>query len=117
VLGKTCDFVGGCMANLYSQDSINNRANLYHSWGDDPRYTALCLEKYSYLNPLYPAMSFMPAGEVFSQADIISQAEMRATRFYKEWLKPQRYLDVVFCNVERPPWFRRRAARRLARSS
>jgi DNA-binding NarL/FixJ family response regulator len=101
VLGKTCDFVGGCMANLYSQDSINNRANLYHSWGDDPRYTALYLEKYSYLNPLYPAMSFMPAGEVFSQDDIISQAEMRATRFYKEWLKPQRYLDVVFCNVEK----------------
>jgi DNA-binding CsgD family transcriptional regulator len=101
VLHKTCDFVGGSMANLFSQDSVNKKANLYYSWGDDPRYTSLYLEKHSQLNPLYPTTSFFPAGDVFSMTDIISHAEMRKTRFYKEWLKPQGYVDVVACNVEK----------------
>ena len=101
VLEKIAGFAGGVMANLFSQDIINKSANLYFSWGDDPKFTALYLEKYARINPLYPAMLLFPVGGVFSMKDIISPAEMRQTRFYKEWLEPQGYLDVIFSNLEK----------------
>jgi DNA-binding CsgD family transcriptional regulator len=101
VLEKIAGFAGGVMANLFSQDVVNKSANLYFSWGDDPKFTALYLEKYARINPLYPAMLLFPVGGVFSMTDIISYAEMRQTRFYKEWLKPQGYLDVIFSNLEK----------------
>ena len=50
---------------------------------------------------MLPAQLFFPAGEVYSMADIISHAEMRETRFYKEWLAPQEYIDFVGCNLDK----------------
>jgi len=101
VLQAICGFVPGCMANIYSQDAIDKTANRYFTWGHDPHYVSLYLETYAGLNPMLPAQLFFPAGEVYSMADIISHAEMRETRFYKEWLEPQGYVDFVGCNLDK----------------
>jgi DNA-binding CsgD family transcriptional regulator len=101
VLEAICAFVRGCMANIYSQDAIEKTANRYFTWGHDPHFVSLYLETYAGLNPLLPAQLFFPAGEVYSMADIMSHDEMRETRFYKEWLEPQGYVDFVGCNLEK----------------
>ena len=101
VLQAICGFVPGCMANIYSQDAIDKTANRYFTWGHDPHYVSLYLETYAGLNPMLPAQLFFPAGEVYSMADIISHAEMRETRFYREWLEPQGYVDFVGCNLDK----------------
>ena len=101
VLQTICGFVPGCMANIYSQDAIDKTASRYFTWGHDPHYVSLYLETYAGLNPMLPAQLFFPAGEVYSMADIISHAEMRETRFYKEWLAPQGYVDFVGCNLDK----------------
>lgn len=101
VLQKSCAFVGGSMANLFSHDSIRNSANRFYSWGDDPHYSRLYMEKYAALNPLFPAGMFFPTGQIYGQADIIPHAELQQSRFYKEWMKPQGYIDFVGCNLEK----------------
>ena len=101
VLQAICGFVGGSMANIYAQDAIDKTANRYFTWGHDPHYVSLYLEQYAALNPLLPAQLFFAAGDVYSMADIISHEEMRETRFHKEWLEPQGYVDFVGCNLEK----------------
>lgn len=101
VLQAICGFVGGSMANIYSQDAIDKTTNRYFTWGHDPHYVSLYLEQYAALNPLLPAQLFFPAGDVYSMADIISHEEMQETRFHKEWLEPQGYVDFVGCNLEK----------------
>jgi len=99
-LEKICSFIPGSMANIFSQD-INKNANRYFTWGHDPYYISLYLEKYTGMNPIFPTALFFAAGEVYGMADILSHAEMRKTRYYKEWLEPQGYVDFVGCNLEK----------------
>jgi DNA-binding CsgD family transcriptional regulator len=89
------------MANIYSQDAVNKAVNRYFTWGHNPHYVTLYAETYAGLNPMLPAQLFFPAGDIYDMADIISYAEMRQTRFYKEWLDPQGYVDFVGCNLEK----------------
>lgn len=95
VLQQSCGFIGGVMANLFTQDAVRKSANRFYTWGDDPHYTQLYMEKYAALNPLFPAGMFFPVGEVFGQADIMPHEELQDSRFYKEWMKPQGYIDFV----------------------
>ena len=53
ILETACAYVGGCAANLHSQDSISRTANSYFSWGSDVHYRNLYLETSARLNPLF----------------------------------------------------------------
>jgi DNA-binding CsgD family transcriptional regulator/PAS domain-containing protein len=101
VLQKVCTFVRGSMASILSQDPIKNTANIYFSWGIDQYYENLYLDRYYTLNPLFPAILFFPAGDVYGVADIMSHAEMGESRLYKEWMEPQGFIDFVGCTLEK----------------
>ena len=101
VLEKSCAFVGGVTANLFTQDAVRKNATPFYSWGDDPHYTQLYMEKYAALNPLFPAAVFFQVGEVVTDDDIVPREEMQQSRFYKEWMKPQNYICMVGCILEK----------------
>jgi len=101
VLEKVCAFVRGSAANLFFQDFASKSAGVYFQWGNDLGYEQLYLEKYVKLNPLFPALTFFEVGAVRSQSDIIPYAEFHETRFYREWVRPQGVVDVVFANLEK----------------
>lgn len=101
VLENTCGYIGASVANLVSENFIRRSASRHYTFGDDPYYTQLYMEKYAALNPLLPSGSFFPEGEVYGQADIIPHEELQQTRIYKEWMKPQGFLDFVACNLEK----------------
>jgi DNA-binding CsgD family transcriptional regulator len=102
VLQKTCAYVEGCAASLYSEDSVQRSGQFYFSWGDDPNYTTLYLEKYLALNPLVvPMMLTAKAGNVISAVGLMPQEEYFASRFYKEWAQPQGYLDSVHAVLDK----------------
>ena len=52
------------------------------------------------MNPLFPAGTFMAEGMVHSTTDIIPEDELKQTRFYKEWIKPQGIGDALAINLE-----------------
>jgi DNA-binding CsgD family transcriptional regulator len=100
-LASICTYVGGSSAALFWHDSAKQSAQALHLYNDDPEYTQLYFQKYLPMNPVFPAASFMEAGVVHSATDIIPQAELEQTRFYKEWLEPQGIVDAIAVNLEK----------------
>jgi DNA-binding CsgD family transcriptional regulator/PAS domain-containing protein len=100
-LEGTCRFVRGCGSRIMWQDAANNAGGIFHTFGDDPHYARLYFERYADLNPLFPASAFVEPGEVMSTGDLMPMAEFVNTRFYKEWVQPQGFVDVVVANLEK----------------
>jgi hypothetical protein len=99
-LKQACEFVGGCTANLVWRDTAKN-ALVFHTWGFEPRYQQMYFDTYAQFDPFYPASVFIEVGKVFSGEDIIPHEEFRKTRFYREWVRPQGYIDTIIVNLER----------------
>lgn len=94
-------FVGGGAANLFYQDATTNDVAVFHSWNENPYYTKLYFETYARLNPYFPALAFVEVGKVVAGADLIPHEEFYETRFYQEWVKPQKFIDVIGANLDR----------------
>jgi DNA-binding CsgD family transcriptional regulator len=101
VLERVGAFVRGSMVNLFSQDVVNHQASRLFTWGGEPQYHTLYLEKYAALNPLFPKGLFFPEGEVLVLTDIITYAAYRGSRFYKEWAAPQGFVDLAGVIIEK----------------
>lgn len=100
-LEKICAFVPGSMGNIFTQDAVNESAERIFTWGHDTHYMTLYVQKYVGLNPIFPSAMFIPVGDIYSVSDIMSHSELMATRYYREWLRPQGYLDFVACNLDK----------------
>ncbi|HVY57061.1 MAG TPA: LuxR C-terminal-related transcriptional regulator [Xanthobacteraceae bacterium] len=100
-LEQTCAFVCGCAAAIYSQDVALKRGVRYHSWGDDPAYTRLYFSEYVKINPLLPHFSTQPVGSVYCASTLMPYEELRASRFFREWVVPQGLVDFVGTTLDK----------------
>jgi hypothetical protein len=101
VLGRICTFIGGSSAVLFWHDAATERSEVLHLFNDDPAYTRLYFEKYLPMNPMFPAATFVDAGVVTTDQDIMPASELFKTRFYKEWVKPQGIFGSLAVNLEK----------------
>jgi len=101
VLKEASEFVRGPSASLFAQDSARHTGNLFYTWGTDPQFHAAYFEKYIKLNPLTPMALFLDVETVHAGSDLMPFAEMQETVFYKEWVRPQGWGDIVFANLEK----------------
>ena len=101
VLERAASFVGGCAASIFWQDSIRYEGNVYYQFGAHPEYIKLYFQKYVKLNPLNMTYLTLDVGEVSSNSIMIPPAEFFETRFYKEWVKPQGWIDNAFAILEK----------------
>jgi DNA-binding CsgD family transcriptional regulator/PAS domain-containing protein len=102
VLEITCGYIEGVTAVLVSQDSAQLSAQFHFSWGDNPEYTKSYNETYIKLNPaLLPFILHSKLEDVIVLSDVIPYDEFLASRFYKEWAKPQGYSDTVHATLEK----------------
>jgi DNA-binding CsgD family transcriptional regulator len=100
-LQHSCAFVGGDSAALFWHDAASERSAALHLYNDDPYYTQLYFDKYVPLDPMFPATAIQPTGVVHSSLDIVPWDELVQTRFYKEWMQPQRLIEAVGGNLEK----------------
>ena len=105
VLRRIGDFVGGPASALFSTDIATQSQRFHFIWGEDPDYARSYNETYVRLNPLISSLMMSKVGEVNSVADIMPMSQFHQTRFYREWLRPQRWGDNIFSLVERSGTF------------
>ena len=103
VLPRIGAFVGGSAGGLFAHDSSRRSGNIYYQFGTDPDYRQLYLDKYLTLDPMFGTYFVLDVGEVFSTSTIMSHAEFLQSRFYKEWIKPQGWIDNVCVYLDKAP--------------
>jgi DNA-binding CsgD family transcriptional regulator len=102
VLKNVCAFTrGGPSASLFWQDAAKKTGNSYFVWGGEARFGQLYWEKYIALNPFTPAAGSFPVEQLYSAADVLPPPEFIETEFYKEWMSPQGWGDVLSVNLDK----------------
>jgi DNA-binding CsgD family transcriptional regulator len=101
VFEKACGYVGGSTSGVMAQDTVSKTAHIYVNWGLQPRYAQLYVEKYCKLNPVFPTILFFNVEEARRIDDCLPRDEFCRTRFAKEWLGPQGWIDGLFANVDK----------------
>jgi DNA-binding CsgD family transcriptional regulator len=102
VLQKSCHFIQGACAALVSQNPVIGAGQFYFSWGLDPHYERLYLEKYIRLNTAATiTLMSVKAGEIVSTEVLMPYDEYLSSRFHIEWAKPQGYCDFVGAILEK----------------
>jgi DNA-binding CsgD family transcriptional regulator len=100
-LEQICNFVPGSHANIFIQDAVVREANAMFTWGDDPNWHQLYLDKYAKINPLFPGLLFHDVEEVFTASDVVPTAQIERTPFYREWQQPQGICDSMVTILEK----------------
>jgi hypothetical protein len=101
VLGKAGDFLSAATATLGSFDVVRRNVNLTKTWGYDPDYLRLYMERYAPINPLIPSSWLASVGDVVSAADLMPYEEFQQTAMYREWGVPQGYIDAAQVMLEK----------------
>jgi DNA-binding CsgD family transcriptional regulator len=101
VLSQAATFVGGPAASLYSRNATSKEAFTAYQVGLDPEYVRLYLEKYARVDPTLPGYFFSEIGQPVHVADVLPYQEFLQTRFYREWARPQGWVDSVNVVLDR----------------
>jgi len=100
VLARIADFVGGQAGGLLSKDSVSKSGNAHYHVGVDPHYMRLYRESYWKLDPM-GALSFCDVEQIASISDLVPYDEFREGRFYREWVRPQGWVDAANAVLEK----------------
>jgi DNA-binding CsgD family transcriptional regulator/PAS domain-containing protein len=95
VLGKATLFVGGCGAALLAKNASSQTGAVVYDYGMDPHYRQLYFEHYIKLDPATTGQFFAELEEPIATADLMPYDEFLATRFYREWARPQGLVDFI----------------------
>ena len=95
VVANCAAFVGGPAAALFSKDAASKTGDSAYYSGIEPYYRQLYFDKYIKLDPLTVGHYFAEIGQPVSVADIVPYDEFLESRAYREWGRPQGFVDVL----------------------
>ena len=101
VLERSANFVRGVASALIVRDPVHKTQNNICTWGYDPDYTQIYLEKFIPFDPFTTGQFFFDIEEPVAVADIMPHVEFRGSRFYKEWVRPQGWIDAIGATLDR----------------
>lgn len=101
VVGRAGRFVGGQVASIFSKSPIAGGGDVLCQSGIDPHYCRLYFEKYVKLDPATTGQYFADVGQPIAVSDLMPQDELRETRFYREWAKPQGMVDFISTVIDK----------------
>ena len=94
--------MGGSSAALYSKNAVRKTGRMYCQEGDISReFRQLYIEKYAKLDPFSTGHFFAEIEQPIATADVMPYKEFLATRFYKEWARPQGLVDNVTAALDK----------------
>ncbi len=95
VLTKIGFFVGGSAGGLFAHHASRRSGNVFYEFGTPPEFRQLYLEKYMTMDPMFGTYFVLDVGDVFSTSTIMSHDEFLQSRFYKECIGPQGWIDNI----------------------
>jgi len=96
------DFIGGASAGIVTKNASANSGRVCFDDGSiAPDYTASYFDGYVTLDPCTTGHFFSSPDAPVSTADLIPYPEFLETRFYREWARPQGFVDYMGAAVER----------------
>jgi DNA-binding CsgD family transcriptional regulator len=101
IVENIAGFMRVSAVNLFAQDAMNKSANVFYVHGLDPAYIQSYFDKYIKMNPLFPSALFFEVGQIVEEDDVLPRSELRNTRFFKEWVEPQGYIDSLAAILEK----------------
>lgn len=101
-LGKAAAFVNGTAAALYSKDATSKTGEVFYQCGSiDPHHVQLYFQKYIKFDPATTAQFFAEIDQPMATADVMDYDEFLQSRFYREWVLPQKLVDHVSVVLEK----------------
>jgi DNA-binding CsgD family transcriptional regulator/PAS domain-containing protein len=102
VLQKSAEFVGGSASSLYWKDTVRRTGKPFLYWiarhdTTVPSYFDQCVR----VDPLTTRQFMFDVGEVYSVEDCMPYAEFMESRLYKEWIKPNGYVEQLAATVDK----------------
>jgi hypothetical protein len=101
VLEQTARFCNGMLATLASYDLLHSSVNMDKSWGYKPEYIQSYRDHYIKLNPMIPMTMRTSVGDVLTIPDLMPYDEYLASTVYREWAKPQGFIDGIQATLEK----------------
>lgn len=98
---KVCKYTGSSQLTVFSHDSIRKIASLHFASGLDAQFAQLYLEKYCKINPIFPTVMFFDVEDTHWVPDVLPRDEFCKTRFFREFVAPQGFMDGLFANVDK----------------
>jgi len=103
ILPRIGAFVGGSSGGLFAHHSTRRSGNVFYEFGTDPNFRKVYLDKYITMDPMFGTYFVLDVGEVFSTSTVMSHAEFLQSRFYKECIRPQGWIDNIVVYLDRTP--------------
>jgi DNA-binding CsgD family transcriptional regulator len=95
-------FVGGSAAALYAKNAVRKTGKMFAQEGDISReFRQLYIAKYAKLDPFSTGHFFAEIGQPIATADVMPYEEFLATRFYREWVRPQGLVDNLTAALDK----------------
>jgi hypothetical protein len=101
VLEDAARFIGGSAAAVFSKDATKKSIDIFYQYGVDPTYQRLYVDKYVKLDPSTNSQVFAGVGDIISTESYMAYDEFLETRFYKEWARPQHWVDGAAAVLEK----------------
>jgi len=98
---QACRFLNCGAGVLGAADSLRSDINLLIHWGYDPDYFQRYLDHYFHIDPLMQPAYRRRVGEVFTFSGYEGRADVLKSAYYKEWVEPQGWIDLMECALDR----------------
>jgi len=102
-LDKAAQFVGAQAGVLLWQNPASVSVDLIHAFGIEPHYVDLYVERYAKLDPTTAPMFQLETDDVASPTDLLPHGEFANSIFYREWLEPQGFVDLLRASLDKSP--------------
>ncbi|MGB8399824.1 helix-turn-helix transcriptional regulator [Bradyrhizobium sp.] len=101
-LRKSVEFVGGSAVALYSKNAARKTGKTTLYWNSRSDTPAIhYFDEYVRIDPATTCQFMFDVGQAYSIGDCIPYKEFFESRVYKEWAKPQRWLDHLGVNLDK----------------
>ncbi|HWE16958.1 MAG TPA: helix-turn-helix transcriptional regulator [Hyphomicrobiaceae bacterium] len=94
-LERIVDHVGGACGGIHVHDPTQRQVRFVAECRTDPEYQRSYGEAYAALNPMLTSGWFAGLDEPITICGTLGEETYRQTRIYREWSKPQGYLDAA----------------------